>query len=101
VSAESGTVALPVPPLPLDETARLPLPIGDPRLDTPAMLVDLDIIEANIAKMAAFAQRSGLAMRPHVKTHKSVAMGRRQIAAGAGGLCVSTVTEAAAMAAGG
>ena len=101
MSAEPGIAAPPVPPLPLDETARLPLPIGDPRLDTPAMLVDLDIVEANIAKMAAFAQRSGLAVRPHVKTHKSVAMGRRQIAAGAAGLCVSTVTEAAAMAAGG
>ena len=65
------------------------------------MLVDLDVAEANIAKMAAFAQRSGLTLRPHVKTHKSVAMARRQIAAGATGLCVSTVTEAAAMAAGG
>jgi D-serine deaminase-like pyridoxal phosphate-dependent protein len=101
VSAPPGTVAPPVPPLPLDEATRLPLPIGDPRLDTPAMLVDLDVVEANIAKMAAFARRSGLAVRPHVKTHKSVAMGRRQLAAGAAGLCVSTVTEAAAMAAGG
>jgi D-serine deaminase-like pyridoxal phosphate-dependent protein len=101
VSGQPGTAAPPAPPLPLDGMARLPLPIGDPLLDTPAMLVDLDVAEANIAKMAAFAQRSGLAVRPHVKTHKSVAMARRQIAAGAAGLCVSTVTEAAAMAAGG
>jgi D-serine deaminase-like pyridoxal phosphate-dependent protein len=101
VSAPPGPAEPPAPPLPLDETARLPRPISDPRLDTPAMLVDLDVVEANITKMAAFAQRSGLAVRPHVKTHKSVAMGRRQIAAGAAGLCVSTVTEAAAMAAGG
>ena len=101
MSGQPGTAAPPAPPLPLDGTAQLPLPIGDPVLDTPAMLVDLDVAEANIAKMAAFAQRSGLALRPHVKTHKSVAMARRQIAAGATGLCVSTVTEAAAMAAGG
>jgi D-serine deaminase-like pyridoxal phosphate-dependent protein len=101
VSGQPGTAAPPAPPLPLDGTARLPLPVGDPLLDTPAMLVDLDVAEANIAKMAAFAQRSGLALRPHVKTHKSLAMAHRQIAAGATGLCVSTVTEAAAMAAGG
>ncbi len=101
MSGQPGTAAPPAPPLPLDGTARLPLPIGDPLLDTPAMLVNLDVAEANIAKMAAFARRSGLALRPHVKTHKSVAMARRQIAAGAAGLCVSTVTEAAAMAAGG
>jgi len=101
VSDPSHAAAPPGPPLPLDGATRLPLPVDDPRLDTPAMLVDLDVVEANIAKMAAFARRSGLTLRPHVKTHKSVAMARRQIAAGATGLCVSTVTEAAAMAAGG
>jgi D-serine deaminase-like pyridoxal phosphate-dependent protein len=65
------------------------------------MLIDLDVAEANIAKMAAFAERAGLRLRPHIKTHKSVAMARRQLAAGAAGLCVATVTEAAAMAAAG
>jgi D-serine deaminase-like pyridoxal phosphate-dependent protein len=82
------------PPLALDPAATLPVPLGDPRLDTPAMLVDLDIAEANIASMAAFARRAGLRLRPHVKTHKSLAMARRQLDAGAAGLCVATVSEA-------
>jgi D-serine deaminase-like pyridoxal phosphate-dependent protein len=81
-------------PVPLDPAAALPVPVGDPALDTPAMLVDLDIAEANIASMAAFARRAGLRLRPHVKTHKSVAMARRQLDAGAAGLCVATVSEA-------
>ena len=88
-------------PLPLDPGAALPLPIGDAQLDTPAMLVDLDIAEANIARMAGFATRAGVALRPHVKTHKSAAMARRQLSAGASGLCVATVGEAAVMAAAG
>ena len=72
--------------------------IHDERLDTPAILVDLGAVEANVARMAAFAQRAGLLLRPHVKTHKSLAMARRQLAAGAAGLCVATASEAAAMA---
>jgi D-serine deaminase-like pyridoxal phosphate-dependent protein len=88
-------------PLPLDPAAELPLSLEDRRLDTPAMLVDLDIAEANIASMAAFARRSGLRLRPHLKTHKSLAMARRQLTAGAVGLCAATVGEAAAFAAGG
>jgi D-serine deaminase-like pyridoxal phosphate-dependent protein len=81
-------------PLALDPAAPLPVPLADPRLETPAMLVDLDIAEANIASMAAFARRAGLRLRPHVKTHKSLAMARRQLNAGAAGLCVATVSEA-------
>lgn len=81
-------------PLPLDPAATLPVSLGDPRVDTPAMLVDLDIAEANIASMAAFARRAGLRLRPHAKTHKSIAMARRQLDAGAAGLCVATVSEA-------
>ena len=81
-------------PLALDPAAALPVPLGDPRLDTPAMLVDLDVAEANIASMAAYAQRAGLLLRPHVKTHKSIAMARRQRNAGAIGFCVATVSEA-------
>jgi D-serine deaminase-like pyridoxal phosphate-dependent protein len=88
-------------PRPLDAGAALPLPIGDPCLDTPAMLVDLDIAEANIARMAGLAARCGVSLRPHIKTHKSVAMARRQLAAGASGLCVATIGEAAVLAAAG
>jgi D-serine deaminase-like pyridoxal phosphate-dependent protein len=93
-------VSLPLP-LPLDPVAALPVPLADPRLDTPAMLVDLDVAEANIASMAAFARRAGLRLRPHVKTHKSIAMARRQRDAGAVGLCVATVSEAEVFAAAG
>lgn len=101
-AAPAGSGQLPVrPPLPLDAGVPLPLPVSDYRLDTPAMLVDLDVADANIAKMAAFAARAGLRLRPHIKTHKSVAMAERQLAAGAAGLCVATVTEAAAMTAAG
>jgi D-serine deaminase-like pyridoxal phosphate-dependent protein len=83
-------------PLPAD--ASLPVAVGDELLDTPAILVDLDVAEANIARMAAFACRAGLALRPHVKTHKSKAMARRQLRAGAAGLCVATTSEAVVMA---
>ena len=86
-------------PLPLDPAVPLPVPLADQRLETPAMLVDLDVVEANIANMAAFAGRAGLRLRPHVKTHKSIAMARRQLAAGAVGLCVATVSEAEVFAA--
>ncbi len=51
-------------------------------LNTPALIVDLPALRsANIAAMAAFAARSGLRLRPHAKTHKSVEIARRQIAA--------------------
>lgn len=101
-AALAGPGQLPVrPPLPLEAGLPLPLPVSDYRLDTPAMLVDLDVAEANIAKMAAFAARAGLRLRPHIKTHKSITMAERQLAAGAAGLCVATVTEAAALTAAG
>ena len=102
--AAGGTAAYgtaPALPLPLDPAAELPVPLGDPRLDTPAMLIDLDVAEANITKAAGYAQRAGLRLRPHFKTHKSVAMARRQLAAGAAGLCVATVTEAEVLASAG
>jgi D-serine deaminase-like pyridoxal phosphate-dependent protein len=84
-------------PRPLPDDVILPIEIGDERMDTPAVLVDLDIVEANIARMAAFALRTGVALRPHVKTHKSLAMARRQLGAGAAGLAVATTSEALVM----
>lgn len=80
---------------------NFPVSPDDPTLDTPILLVDLDIVDVNIAQMAAFAARNGFFLRPHIKTHKSVAMARRQIAAGAVGICAATVSEAEAMSAGG
>jgi D-serine deaminase-like pyridoxal phosphate-dependent protein len=84
-------------PTPLLANDLLPIDIDDECLDTPAILVDLDIVDANIDAMASFARREGLAMRPHTKTHKSIAMAQRQLLAGASGLSVATTTEAEVM----
>jgi D-serine deaminase-like pyridoxal phosphate-dependent protein len=84
-------------PKPLPDEVLLPIEVGDERMDTPALLVDLDIVDANIERMAAFARRIGVALRPHIKTHKSLAMARRQLTAGAAGLAVATTTEALVM----
>jgi D-serine deaminase-like pyridoxal phosphate-dependent protein len=70
-------------------------------LDTPALCVDLDAMERNIASMAEFCRGRGIALRPHAKTHKSVKIAERQIAAGAIGLCCATIGEAEVMVAGG
>lgn len=72
---------------------------SDPR--TPALIVHLDILEANIASMASFAKESGVALRPHTKTHKTPAIAHLQMAAGAVGICCATLGEAEAMAAAG
>lgn len=72
-----------------------------PELTTPTLLVDLDRLDANIASMAALADRKGVALRPHAKTHKCVQIARRQLAAGARGLTVATVAEAEIFADGG
>ena len=63
-------------------------------LDTPYVVVDLDGADARIASMASAMRERGVALRPHTKTHKSVAFARRQIDAGAVGLTVATVGEA-------
>lgn len=80
----------------------LPLP-GTPveEIDTPAIIVDLDIAEANIAAMAAFASENGVSMRPHMKTGKSPFWALKQIEAGAIGVCAAKVGEAEILAEGG
>lgn len=70
-------------------------------LDTPAVLVDLTILKKNIAAMAAFAQKHGLDLRPHVKSHKTKEIAELQLAAGATGLTVAKLDEAEAMVAAG
>lgn len=70
-------------------------------LMTPALVLDLDALEGNIAQMAAFCRARGVALRPHAKTHKSLAVARRQIGAGARGVSVATLGEAEVMARGG
>ncbi len=66
-------------------------------LPTPALLLDLDLFEANLARMAAKISESGKTLRPHAKAHKCPEIARLQIAAGATGVCVATVAEAELM----
>jgi D-serine deaminase-like pyridoxal phosphate-dependent protein len=79
------------PPVPRSfATAMLP--------DTPAPLVDVDRMDANLRAAAEYCRAHSLAWRPHAKTHKSSALAARQVAAGAVGVTVATVREAEVMA---
>jgi 3-hydroxy-D-aspartate aldolase len=68
------------------------------QLNTPALIVDVGALDRNIARMAAFGRAAGLQLRPHTKTHKSVDIARRQMAAGAVGLCCAKLGEAEVLA---
>lgn len=61
---------------------------------TPYLVVDLDVLEANIAAMASAARDNSVSLRPHAKTHKCREIASRQLKAGAAGLTVATVSEA-------
>jgi D-serine deaminase-like pyridoxal phosphate-dependent protein len=67
-------------------------------IPTPAAVLDLDAFERNVALMAARAKAAGLALRPHAKSHKCSALARRQIEAGAVGVCCAKLAEAEALA---
>ncbi len=66
-------------------------------LDTPALLIDVATMERNLCRVADYARSHGLRLRPHTKTHKIPALGRRQIELGAAGLTVAKVGEAEVM----
>ncbi len=66
-------------------------------LDTPAIVIDLDILERNLCRAADYARTHGLRLRPHTKTHKIPALGTRQLELGAVGLTVAKVSEAEVM----
>src|SRR5215210_9225948 len=68
---------------------------------TPHLLFDHAKMERNILKMADVASENGVALRPHVKTHKIPSIARRQVEAGASGITVAKVSEAEVMADGG
>lgn len=80
-----------------------PARVGDPlaEIDTPALLLDLDALEHNIAHMAALVAATPVAARPHAKAHKTPAIALRQMAAGAKGICCQKVGEAEVMVAAG
>ncbi|KRE09944.1 hypothetical protein ASE63_05435 [Bosea sp. Root381] len=79
--------------------------IGEPgsrsRLETPAAVLDLDIFERNITTLADTCRRAGIAFRPHAKSHKCAEIARRQMAAGASGICCAKPGELLALFEGG
>ena len=78
-----------------------PAPACVDKLDTPVMVVDLDVVESNVRKWQERCDRLQIDNRPHVKTHKSIALARYQLAAGAAGITVQKLGEAEVMAAAG
>jgi D-serine deaminase-like pyridoxal phosphate-dependent protein len=77
-------------------TTLVGLPVSE--LDTPALLVDIDAMDRNIAHIAGTLRAHGVQWRPHAKGHKTPAIAHRQIAAGAIGVTVAKVSEAEVMA---
>jgi len=66
-------------------------------LETPAVLVDLTRLDANLSRMAAYAKQHSLALRQHIKTHKATTVAAQQVAHGAAGLTCATPAEAGVM----
>jgi D-serine deaminase-like pyridoxal phosphate-dependent protein len=85
---------------PFDRLKRL---VGQPvaAIDTPALVLDLDAMQRNLSRMAEFARKHDIRWRPHAKTHKSSALAKLQMQAGAVGVCVQKTGEAEVMVAGG
>lgn len=77
---------------------RLPVEVSKRQLDTPALCVDLDALEANLTTMQETVAANGIASRPHAKTHKCPAIARLQLESGAVGICTAKVGEAEVMA---
>lgn len=66
-------------------------------LDTPAVIVDLDVMERNLSRIANYCREHQLRLRPHTKTHKIPQLAKRQIASGATGITVAKISEAEVM----
>ena len=71
------------------------------RLDTPCLVIDLDVVERNVHRLQAALDERGIALRPHFKTHKLLPIARMQVEAGATGLTAGTLGEAEVLADGG
>lgn len=85
--------------MPLPAPAVPGQPLAD--VDTPALLLDLDAFENNLKTMTDAVRPFEVRLRPHAKSHKCAEIARRQIAAGAVGVCVQKTSEAEALVAGG
>src|SRR5207344_2233820 len=68
---------------------------------TPAVVIDLDRVERNIARVQKLCDKAGVANRPHIKTHKSPVLAKMQVAAGAKGITCQKLGEAEVMVEGG
>jgi D-serine deaminase-like pyridoxal phosphate-dependent protein len=67
-------------------------------LDTPVLIADMDVLEANVGRMADLAADGGVDLRPHIKTHKNPAIAHLQLRAGAVGVTCAKLGEAEVMA---
>jgi len=74
------------------------MPITIDTIDSPAVLIDVDRVEANLARAQAYADKHGMPLRPHIKTHKLPLFARRQIELGAVGITCQKIGEAEVMA---
>jgi D-serine deaminase-like pyridoxal phosphate-dependent protein len=87
--------------IPLSDTLRLLIGQSVDAIDTPALVLDLDAMNRNLARMAEFASKHDIRWRPHAKMHKSSGLAKLQMQAGAVGVCVQKTSEAEVMVAGG
>lgn len=84
--------------------AHASLPVAATRvdtIDTPCVIVDLDVVDRNIGRLQEYLSGHGIANRPHIKTHKLPLLAHAQVAAGASGITVQSIGEAEVMAAAG
>lgn len=93
VSVRFGGIPLMAATAPASELILAP----NADIDTPALIVSEEIMQRNIAEMAAFAKSVGVNLRPHIKTHKTPQIARLQLAAGAIGITCAKVGEAEVM----
>ena len=78
-------------------SSELEVGISKWELDTPALCVDLDALETNMARMQRTVSMNGIASRPHAKTHKTPAIARMQLESGSVGICVAKIGEGEAL----
>ncbi len=104
-SAVAGVGAMTMASLERTAAASQAIPLAKPldlhEIGTPALLIDLDVMEANMRKMAAHMKAQKTGLRPHSKTHKCPIIAQKQIDLGAVGVCAAKVSEAEVMVAAG